>query len=288
MKKLYILFFVALSSLSFAQTTITQWNFDDASPAVAALPTTGTGTFTLIGGVTDNLTSGLMPAGNPSTGRAYSIKGFPAAGTASGTAGYQFAVSTVGFTDQINVTFDPRGSNTASKWMQYEYSTDGGTTWTVLSNNGGVLANAFTATPMVALTFPASCSNIAGFAFRIVSIFAPSGTDYAAVGATSTYNGPTGAWRIDNVTFSSGILSTNQNSISGLSVYPNPVKNGVFYINTNANAERTVTVFDVLGKQVLNTKTSESAINVSSLNAGVYMVQITEEGKTATKKLVIE
>ena len=83
-------------------------------------------------------------------------------------------------------------------------------------------------------------------------------------------------------------LRTNQSEISGLSVFPNPVKNGVFYINTNANAERTVTVFDVLGKQVLNTKTSESAINVSNLNSGVYMVRISEEGNTATRKLVIE
>jgi|GEM_PF-1487317 len=73
-----------------------------------------------------------------------------------------------------------------------------------------------------------------------------------------------------------------------INIFPNPVKNGVFYINTDANAERTVTVFDVLGKQVLNTTTSESAINVSNLTAGVYMVQISEEGNTATKKLVIE
>lgn len=86
-----------------------------------------------------------------------------------------------------------------------------------------------------------------------------------------------------------GLLTSNQvNAISGLSVYPNPVKNGVFYINTDANTERTVSVYNVLGKQVLNTTTSESAINVSSLTAGVYMVQITEEGKTATRKLVIE
>jgi hypothetical protein len=86
-----------------------------------------------------------------------------------------------------------------------------------------------------------------------------------------------------------GLLTSNQvNAIAGLSVYPNPVKNGVFYINTDANAERTVSVFNILGKQVLNTTTSENAINVSSLTAGVYMVQITEEGKTATKKLVIE
>jgi hypothetical protein len=85
-----------------------------------------------------------------------------------------------------------------------------------------------------------------------------------------------------------GTASVNQNAISGLSVYPNPVKNGIFYINSDANAERIVTVFDVLGKQVLNTTTSQNAINVSSLNAGVYMVQVTEEGKTATRKLVIE
>ncbi|MFY8181883.1 MAG: T9SS type A sorting domain-containing protein [Flavobacterium sp.] len=83
-------------------------------------------------------------------------------------------------------------------------------------------------------------------------------------------------------------LGVNKNAIAGLSVFPNPVKNGVFYINTDANAERTVTVFDVLGKQVLNTTTSESAINVSNLTSGVYMVQISEEGNTATKKLVIE
>jgi len=77
------------------------------------------------------------------------------------------------------------------------------------------------------------------------------------------------------------------NSISGLSLTPNPVNNGVFFINTDANAERTVTIFDVLGKQVLNTTTSEAAINVSGLNAGIYMVKVTEEGKTSTKKLVI-
>lgn len=82
-------------------------------------------------------------------------------------------------------------------------------------------------------------------------------------------------------------LGVNQNSISGLNIYPNPVTNGTLYINTDANAERTVSVFDVLGKQVLNVKTSNNAINVATLNTGVYIVKITEEGKTATRKLVI-
>jgi hypothetical protein len=82
-------------------------------------------------------------------------------------------------------------------------------------------------------------------------------------------------------------LGVNQNTISGLNVFPNPVTNGTFNITTDANAERTVSVFDVLGKQVLKVTTSNSAINVANLNAGVYIVKVTEEGKTATRKLVI-
>ena len=84
-----------------------------------------------------------------------------------------------------------------------------------------------------------------------------------------------------------GTLGTNQNNIAGLKMYPNPVSNGILLIETSANAERTVTVFDVLGKQVLNTTTSDNAINVAGLHTGVYIVQITEEGKTASRKLVI-
>lgn len=82
-------------------------------------------------------------------------------------------------------------------------------------------------------------------------------------------------------------LGLNQNAIAGLKVYPNPVTNGTLYISTQANAERTVQIYDILGKQVVNKVTSNEVINVSNLNAGVYIVKITEEGKTASRKLVI-
>jgi hypothetical protein len=85
-----------------------------------------------------------------------------------------------------------------------------------------------------------------------------------------------------------GILSSNQvNAIAGLKVYPNPVSNGTLFIESDLNSDKNVTIFDVLGKQVLNTTTSNNAINVSQLHTGIYMVRITEEGNTATKKLVI-
>jgi len=82
-------------------------------------------------------------------------------------------------------------------------------------------------------------------------------------------------------------LSVKDNNIAGLKVYPNPVTGGKFSIATNSNADKAVTIFDVLGKQVLNTIATET-VNVSNLKAGVYIVKITEEGNTATRKLVIK
>ena len=82
-------------------------------------------------------------------------------------------------------------------------------------------------------------------------------------------------------------MKVSQNSINGLNVYPNPVTSGTFYINTDSNDVKSVSIFDVLGKQVLKTKTN-NAVNVSALTSGVYILKITENGSTATRKLVIK
>jgi hypothetical protein len=85
------------------------------------------------------------------------------------------------------------------------------------------------------------------------------------------------------------ILSSDKfDAISGLSVYPNPLSGNTLTIASDNNAEKTVAVYDVLGKQVLNTKTVNGTINAQGLTAGVYILKITEEGKTATKKLVVK
>lgn len=86
-------------------------------------------------------------------------------------------------------------------------------------------------------------------------------------------------------TFSLGV---NQHAIAGLKIYPNPVSGSNFYISTNANATKDVAIFDVLGKQVMNTRIEGEAVNVSNLKSGVYIVKVTEEGKTATRKLVVK
>jgi hypothetical protein len=77
------------------------------------------------------------------------------------------------------------------------------------------------------------------------------------------------------------------NLIEGLKMYPNPAKN-ILYIETALNSNIDVTIVDVLGKEVLNTKAVNNSVDVTSLQSGIYIVKIAEEGKNATRKLVIE
>ncbi len=285
MKKIYSLVAVLAATLTAnAQSEIiTQWNFDATDYTLAVNPTTGTGTFSIIGGVEVNLTSGAMPQGVGSEGKAYSIKTFPAQGENSGTAGYQFSLSTSGY-ENITLSFDPRSSNTGSKWMQYEMSTDG-TTWTVLGNNNGALANDFN--NPVSLTLPATANNQGTITFKLVSIFAPETQAYAPVGTSYAVGG---AWRIDNLTISGEEIddtaSIVENNIEGLKVYPNPASDLVNIVS-NEMGTKTIAIYDMLGKKVLETSTEET-VNVSTLTSGVYIMNITQDGKKASRKLVIK
>jgi hypothetical protein len=83
-------------------------------------------------------------------------------------------------------------------------------------------------------------------------------------------------------------LSTNSfNAIDGFTMYPNPLTGNVLNFSSAINAEMNVQIFDMLGKQILTSKVNNNTLNIPSLNAGVYIVKITEEGKTATRKLVV-
>lgn len=83
-------------------------------------------------------------------------------------------------------------------------------------------------------------------------------------------------------------LNTNSfNAIDGLKMYPNPLSGNVLNFNTTANAELDVQIFDILGKNVLSSKVLNNTLDVNGLNSGIYIVKITEEGKTATRKLVV-
>lgn len=70
-------------------------------------------------------------------------------------------------------------------------------------------------------------------------------------------------------------------------IYPNPVTGNTVNIATKTGDAIAVKVYNVLGKQVLNT-TVNSTLDISGLNSGMYILQLSQNGNTATKKLVIK
>ena len=83
-------------------------------------------------------------------------------------------------------------------------------------------------------------------------------------------------------------LSTKNNQIQGFNMYPNPTSLGYVTIASKNNAKMSIAVFDILGKQVLNKTVSNNTLNVSSLKSGVYIMKVSQDNASVTKKLVIQ
>lgn len=81
-----------------------------------------------------------------------------------------------------------------------------------------------------------------------------------------------------------------QQSIEKLNIYPNPVINGktIVYITSRLNLTKKVEFFNVLGKQIFSTKLIGRELNISNLSKGVYILKITENNISETRKLVIK
>lgn len=85
------------------------------------------------------------------------------------------------------------------------------------------------------------------------------------------------------------VLSVSRINILGFVTYPNPITEKRFTVATSSSLEKSITVFNLLGKKVFSSsfKGLSKDIDVSAMNSGVYILKVTESGKTATRKLVI-
>jgi hypothetical protein len=133
-----------------------------------------------------------------------------------------------------------------------------------------------------------------GYAKRINGTPANGGN---FVNSTFTYSGNDALDNLDCTAFKAAVNIGTYNTtasakdfdtIAGLKMYPNPLSGKTSYISSDTGMEKTVSVYDVLGKQVLRGKTNNETFNVAALTAGVYIVKITEAGKTATRKLIVK
>ena len=197
MKKPFLLLVLSGLILALGATTVAEWNFDSDS----ILPSVGSGTLSLTGGVT----SDGFNTGNP--GRAWSTTSYPAQGTNNRTAGLLIEVPTLGYT-AVSFSWNIRHSNTSANrevlyytldktaaepaWVEAgTYNASSGDAWLASSYDGSAVTG---------------LANNANLAFKIVSSFADdANTVYMSSNPGSTYAG--GKWRFDNLVVSGTALS---------------------------------------------------------------------------------
>ncbi len=82
---------------------------------------------------------------------------------------------------------------------------------------------------------------------------------------------------------------TEKNIEGFFSISPNPSNTGIFRVNRKGAAQGTITVFNILGEQVMSKKvtTDVETIDLSAIANGSYFVTIKTEKETAVRKIII-
>jgi hypothetical protein len=308
--KLSLIVLMAFGMLAFAQSysfaqraqeIFTMWDFNEESLD----PTIGQGTATNIGGTTYTWAAGVP--GNPDRG--WNTSSYPPQGEASGTAGAEFMVSTAGY-ENIMINYFHRASGTASRWAQFEYTTDGGNDWVVIGNNDGGLSPHDTFYEFnIDLSDIAAVNDNPGFGFRVVSIFSPFAFDQnesLSYGPNEAYQranaqsgppgtgqgtgnyGSAGTWRFDDVAFWGSLLvGLGENKLASTRIYS---QSNMLHIASQQDEPLNVTVYDLLGNTLLTTQMhSGNGSFLLPASTGLVLVNLSnEKGLVHTRKLIIQ
>ena len=108
----------------------------------------------------------------------------------------------------------------------------------------------------------------------------PNALDGESLNSTATTPFPIGTY--------ANTLSLNQFEVNNFKLYPNPTNTGFVNLSSKNNSKMSVRVFDLLGKQVLDKTISNNTLDVSGFTSGVYIIKVSQDNATITKKLVIQ
>lgn len=99
----------------------------------------------------------------------------------------------------------------------------------------------------------------------------------------------TGSNRVifDNLSYTCySVLNIEEFNTDSIKLHPNPVKNNLT-IDLKSDVSTDIEIYDILGKRVYrSTLNKTSTINLQSLKTGIYIVKITQNNSTITKKLI--
>jgi hypothetical protein len=90
-------------------------------------------------------------------------------------------------------------------------------------------------------------------------------------------------WQINSFT-----LGLNQLTNSELSIYPNPANNGLVNIKSQLSSVKNITLLDMLGRSVLQTKLNSDVLDVRAIKSGMYLLQVSIGNRSSTSKLMIK
>ena len=81
-------------------------------------------------------------------------------------------------------------------------------------------------------------------------------------------------------------LGLQENAGISLTVYPNPVTNGVVTFDSNVSIS-TVTIYDLSGKQLSETEINTNALRVDTLASGIYFFKFQSGNGSVYKKIAV-
>ena len=80
----------------------------------------------------------------------------------------------------------------------------------------------------------------------------------------------------------------NENTLTGVSIYPNPSTGLIKITNTNATAN-TIVIYDMVGKVVTTKEAKDSTtIDLTSKGTGIYLVEVSNENGSLVERVVIK
>ena len=74
----------------------------------------------------------------------------------------------------------------------------------------------------------------------------------------------------------------NESTLGNITIYPTPSSK---YINVNIDSEIEAVVFDLLGKELIREKIT-GRLDISSLEKGTYILNLTDGVNTSTHKII--
>ena len=254
------------------------------------------------------------------TNYCFTIKAKDAANNTSGFSNQDCEITTnngTGGSDCLTESFENIGTPSGS-YADVNWTGDNGATWNATDSRTDQTLNTKAITVRNgALTLPSTSGGIGTLTVTTQRVFSGSdGTFNVSVNGnfvgTIAYSDGVQTVSIPNINVQNNVSvvidgnSTGSNRVmfddlsytcySGLSIedfnennvnlYPNPVKNNLT-IELKSNVDTNIEIYNILGKRVLkNLINKTSNLNLQDLKTGIYIVKITQNNSTITKKLV--